>query len=287
MIDHDALAATGRRLAHPLERALGANPDSDLLSIIHEFGVPSSWAYCCAAFDKKKEFKEVLGKLALTLVDAIEAKLVEPNILRDLAVTLLNLNHAFRSSWKLERTLQVISIAREAHPDIFDTQFRRLIVLAALRSESKALFEASGHPLNSIKPDSETLFALCEGRGGLLDDVFPPISTWAKAAQDDLVSMFVQAVILGKPANDTQEEFLGMLHDRGIGGRAWITLESMKSAAVRNTIISKKIQLDAEDVAGIPHAQRLKFCMAGLISAFDAKVKDSSLDEKLAEDLGL
>jgi hypothetical protein len=61
----------------------------------------------------------------------------------------------------------------------------------------------------------------------------------------------------------------------------------LKSASVRNVVHSRKISLKAEDVLGLPQKYRLEFCLARLISATDAKIKEKLLEGVLAEDLGL
>ncbi|WP_156675866.1 hypothetical protein [Pseudomonas sp. Leaf58] len=287
MTDHKSLAATGRRLVHPLEKALTEGRARDFLAIMREFGVPASWDFCCETFDKKVEDKHRLVELAFALVKAVEAGLIGACRLRELCLTLLTSHLVFNSQWRENRTIQVLTVAIDAHPTILDSHFQQQVIMAALRSESIRLFCVAGLPMQSLEPTPDLMFALCEGRGTLLDVVFTPVNTWSDSEKMRMITMFTQIIIQEKAANETQETFLGTLYDRGIESRLWINPQTLKSASVRNIVHARKIELSAEDVLGVPLQHRLEFCMAGLISPADAKIKDRHLEEALGEDIGL
>jgi len=287
MTDHAALKATGRRLCHPVEHALESGSQEVVYQAIRTYGFPRDWAYLCMRYDQKSPHKPFLLCLTHTIFRCVAEGLVPLSALSRLCESLLSRHSFFNCKWQRERTLAITGKALTDFPLLLDEHFRGLMVESALRNECLALFDLAKEPRQSIKPTAENLFALCEGRGTLLEATFTPYEQWAASEQLLLLDIFLQTSILHKPSNQSQIDFLTLLVEKGLPDGFIFSAQYMKHASVRQVIVQKSLPVNGKEVRLCAASVRTELCLARLISADEANVKISTLTDLLACDLGL
>lgn len=287
MTDHAALKVTGRRLCHPVEHALESGNPEVVYQAIRTYGVPSDWGYLCMRYDHKSADKPFLLCLTHTIFRCVAEGLVSLGALSRLCEALLSRHSFFNCKWQRERTLSITGQALTEFPQLLDEHLKGLMVESALRNEYLPLFDMSKAPRHSLKPTPENLFALCEGRGTLLEDAFSPYERWTVSEQLLLLDIFMQTSILHKPSNQSQVDFLTLLVDKGLPDGFGFSARYMKHASVRQVIVQKMLPVNPQEVRLCTAGVRTKLCLARLISADDANVKISTLTDLLACDLGL
>jgi len=287
MSDSKSVLSSGRRLQHPLEIAFANGQMKAAESIIQSFGAPPTWDLCCQLFDRKANMKEGMVNVAHTIIRSIDSGFLNVKALRDFCVTLLNRHLVYKSQWREDRTARVLSLAEAAYPEIFDQEFCRTILLAALRSESVRLLGISKIETQALEPVPDLVFALCEGSGALLDVVFTSFSNWSDDQKMMLMNFYLDCAVIGHRSGEAAEVFIGSLIDRGMPNGYMFPKAAFKSQCVRKVMISRKMHLTPEQVQGVAKSSIMEFCMGGIIGFDESGLKESALESELAEDLGL